>query len=225
MLHRLPLVDQFLERVNADLQVYIEVTLGHLFIAFGGLDAAGGHRLVGDQQQGPGGDLVIKPGDKERGGFHVDCHGADAAQVSLELLVMLPDAAVGGVHGAGPVIAVVVADGGRDRFLQVEGGQGGDFGWEIIVRRAFAADGGNRQDQVAEFVLFLEPAAFAEEQRGFRLDGAQQVHDGGGVGAAHAKVDHGDAFRRGVGHGLVLPADGDIEPLREHVQVVVEVDQ
>ena len=72
---------------------------------------------------------------------------------------MLPDAAVGRVNGASPIVPVMVADRRRDCFLQVEGRQGRHFWREIIVRCPLAADGRDRQDQVTELVLFLEAAA------------------------------------------------------------------
>jgi hypothetical protein len=109
--------------------------------------------------------------------------------------------------------------------LQVESGQGRDLGREIVVGGAFAADTGDRQDQVADVVLLFQAAALSQEKRSFWLDGAQQVHDRGGVGAAHPKVDQGDPFGGGIGHGFIKPADGDVEPVREHVQVIFEVDQ
>lgn len=57
------------------------------------------------------------------------------------------------------------------------------------------------------------------------MDGRQQVHDRGGVGASHPKVDERDALGGNVGHGLVASADGDVEPVRKHVQVIVKVDE
>ena len=162
----------------------------------------------------------------EKGGrLHVHRHDADASQIGLELLVIFPDAAVGRVDGARPIVTVMVADGGRDCFLQVESRQGRHLGWIIIVRGPLASDGGDRQDQVAEIVLSLESAAFAQEQAGFRVDCAQQVHDRGRIGAAHSKVDEGDALGGGVWHGLLESAYGHLEPLREHAQVIIEVGQ
>ena len=167
----------------------------------------------------------MKACDEDGGSLHVDRHGTDAPQVGFELFVMLPDAAVGCINGARPIVEIAVANGRRDSLLQIEGGQGRDFGREIIVRGAFAADGCNRKDQVAEFVLFLQPAALPKEEAGFGPDGRQQVHDRGGVGASHPKVDERDALGGDVGHGFLAPADGNIEPVRKHVQVIVEVDK
>ncbi len=46
MLDRLTVVDDLLERVDADAQVHIQIFLGDLLIARRGLDPAGCHRLV-----------------------------------------------------------------------------------------------------------------------------------------------------------------------------------
>jgi len=225
VLDRLAFVDQFLERVNADAQVDILVCLCDSPVAGGGLDAAVYHGFVRDEEQCPGGDLVVEAGDEQGGCFHVNGHGADAAQVGLEGLVVLPDAAVGRVNGARPIVTIVVADRRRDCFLQVEGGQGRHLGRKVVAGGAFAADGRDRQDQIADLVLFLEAAAFPQKETGLWLDGAQQVHDRGGVGAAHPEVDQRDAFGSDVGHGVALAANGDVEPLRERGQVGLEVDQ
>ena len=165
-----------------------------------GLDALRRHRLIGDQQQRAAGNLVVEPGDEDGRRLHVNGHAADPTQILLQLLIVLPHAAVGGIDRAGPVVAPMVADGGGDGLLQAEGGQRRHFRREIIIRGALAADGRNRQDEVAQLVLLLQPAAFAEEQAGLGLDGAQQVHDGRRVGAAHAEVDDGDAVGRRVEH-------------------------
>lgn len=124
-------------------------------VAHSGLHAFGDHRLIGDEEECAGRDFVVETGDENRGGFHVDPHAADAGEIFFEGLVVFPNPAVGGVDGAGPVIEVVVADGGRDRFLEGEGGQGGDFGRKVIGGGAFAADGGDRKNEVAEFVFAL----------------------------------------------------------------------
>ena len=75
----------------------------------------------------------MESGDEQSRCFHVDCHDTDQAQVGFEFLVVFPDTAVGCIHCAGPIIPFVVADGGRDGFLQAEGRQGRDFSGEIIV--------------------------------------------------------------------------------------------
>ena len=122
MFDRQAVVDQFFERIDADLQMHVQIVLCNLLVACSGLDAFGDHGLVRNQQQRAGRDFVVKAGAEQRGGFHVHGHGADLAQIFLEIFVMLPYAPVGGVDRAGPVILVVVADGGRDGLLQVESG-------------------------------------------------------------------------------------------------------
>lgn len=49
MFDRLPVVDQLLERIDADAQVHFQIFLRHLFVTRGGFDTAGNHRLVRDQ--------------------------------------------------------------------------------------------------------------------------------------------------------------------------------
>jgi hypothetical protein len=49
MFDRLPFVNQFLKGINADAQVHVQIFLSDLPVAFGGLYAAGSHRLIGDE--------------------------------------------------------------------------------------------------------------------------------------------------------------------------------
>src|SRR5205807_7144208 len=112
-------------------------------VAYDGFHALRNHRLIGDEQECAGRDFVIKTGDEDRGGFHVDPHAADAREIFFEGIVVFPNPAVGGVNGAGPIVEVVIADGGGDRFLQGECGQGGDLGRKVIGGGAFSADGGD----------------------------------------------------------------------------------
>ena len=127
----------------------------HEVVAECSLDAFGHHRLIGYQEKRAGGNFIMKAGDEDGGGLHVDPHAADASEIFLERLVVLPDTPVGGVDGAGPVIAVVVADGGRDRFLKGERRERRDLGREVIGGCAFASNGGDGKNEVAEFVLLL----------------------------------------------------------------------
>ena len=135
--------------------MHIHKLRAHNVIADSGLDAFGHHRLIGDQEERAGGNFIMEAGDEDGGGLHVDPHTTDASEIFLERLVVLPDAAVSGVDGAGPVIAVVIADGGRDRFLEREGRKRRDLGREVIGRCSFSSNGGNGQDEVAEFILLL----------------------------------------------------------------------
>jgi len=109
--------------------------------------------------------------------------------------------------------------------LEGEGGERGDFGREVVVARALAADGGDGEDQVAEFGTVLESAAFAEEEDGLGLDRAEEVHHGGSGGAAHAKINDRDFAGGGAGHRFVLAADGDAVPLGEEVDVAIEISE
>src|SRR5690606_25085869 len=142
-----------------------------------------------------------------------------------ELVVVLPHAAVGGVDGSGPVVVGQVADHGGNRALQLEGGQGRYFGQQVVVGRALAADGGDRQDQVADPVFLLHPATLAQKQHRCWMDRGQQVHHRGGIGTAHAEVDHADAVGGGVGHGMVQPPHLHAVFPGEEVHVVVKIGQ
>ena len=167
----------------------------------------------------------MEAGDKDGRRLHVNGHAPDPAQILLQLLVVLPHPPVGGVNRAGPVIAPVIANGGGDRLLQAEGWQGRHLRGKIIVGGSFPADGGDRQNEVADFVLLLQPAALSQEQACLGLDGAQQVHDRGGAGAAHAEVDDADAVGGGIEHRPVLAPHRHVVPLGEEADIVAEIDQ
>ena len=77
MLDRLPVIDQLLERIDANAQVHFQILLRDSFVTPGSLDSASDHRLVRDQQERPGGDLIIKAGDEQRRRFHVDRHNTN----------------------------------------------------------------------------------------------------------------------------------------------------
>ncbi|KAG0942691.1 hypothetical protein G6F31_014830 [Rhizopus arrhizus] len=190
-----------------------------------GLDPVGDHRLVRHQQQRAAGDVVGEAGGEHRGRFHVDGHAAHRPQPLLEGLVVFPDPAVGGVDGAGPVVVAEVAAHGRDRALQRERRQRRHFRRQVVARGALAADRGDRQHQVAQLVLALEPAALAQEQHRLGHHRRQQGHDDRGIGAAHAEVDHGDAVDGGTGHRPVQADDGRAGQLGKGMQVAAEVGQ
>ena len=48
----------------------------------------------------------------------------------------------------------------------------------------------------------------------------EQIHDGGGIGAAHAEIDDGDAVGGGVGHWAVGALDRHPVPVGEHLHVL-----
>ena len=158
--------------------------------------------------------------------LHVDGHRAGLAQVLLERLVVFPDAAIGGVDGAGPVVVVEVADHRRHRTLQRERRQRRHFRQLVVVRRAFTADGGNGQYQIANLVLALQPAALAEEQHGLGCDRRQQVHHRGRIRTAHAEIDHGDAVEGDARHRTIQPAHfAAANDAPEHVEITAEIGQ
>ncbi len=136
---------------------------------------------------------------------------------------MFPHAAVGGVDRAGPVVYFIISNGGRYGFLKREGREGRYFGRKIIVGSSFAPDGGDGQDQVAQFIAFFESPAFTQKQHRFGFDGGEQVHDRSGRGRAHAKIDEGDVVGRDAGHGTIGTHDRRVVPVGKQVQVVAEV--
>src|SRR5690606_32142142 len=221
--HRLAVAADQAQRLDPDLDVALHEARADLRVGGLGLHALGDHRLVADQQQRAGRDAVGEAGREHRGGLHVDGHAAHRAQALLEGGVVLPDPAVGGVDGAGPVVQAGVADRGRDRALQGERGQRRHLRRQVVVAGALAADGGDRQDQVAQLVLALQPAALAQEQHRLGRDGREQVHERGRVRAAHAEVDHGDAIGGGARHRAVRAHDLGAGQAREMAQVAAEV--
>ena len=79
MLDGLAVLDQLLQRLDADAQMRVGVLLRDLAVAAGRLDAAGRRGLIGDQQQRPGRNLVVEAGHEDGGGLHVDGHRPDFA--------------------------------------------------------------------------------------------------------------------------------------------------
>jgi len=223
MLNGNTLVDELLQGIDADLQMagYIVFVDGQ--IAFGGFDALGDHRLIAHQQERARGRLIEKAGHEYRRGLHVDGHGADFLQVFFEQVVVLPDPPVGGIDGAGPIIPLVVADGCGNGLLQRERRQGGHLGREIVVAGALSADGGNGQDQIADFGPVFDAATFAEEEYGLRLNRAEQIHDRGRGRAAHAEVDDRDAPSGRAGHRAILATHRHAMPLRKQFNVMFKI--
>ena len=76
---------------------------------------------------------------------------------------MLPHAPVRRINRARPVIPLVITDGRGDGLLQTERRQRGNLRRIIIIRRAFAADGRDGQDERTQFRHMFQPAALAEK--------------------------------------------------------------
>ncbi len=225
MFHGQPFIFQLAQGVDADAQVVFGIFSGDFLVAGCCFDAFGDHGLVGHKEECARWDFVGEAGDENRRGLHVDAHATDTAQITFQSDVMFPDAAVCGVNCARPIIAAVVADGGRNSFLQAERGQCGNFGWKVVVGSSFASNGRDGKDKVAEFIFLFESTAFAKEEDGFGFDRADEVHDGGGAGTAHAEVDNGDAAGSSVGHRTIHAAHFGFEALGEHVDVIAEVNE
>ena len=111
MLHRQAAIDQLVQRINPDAEMFVGEFARDLFVARCGLDAFGRHRLIRDEQQRASGDLVVESRDENRGRLHVYADATNLPQIRFELFIMFPHAAVGRINRARPVIAFVIPDG------------------------------------------------------------------------------------------------------------------
>lgn len=136
-------------------------------VVFGGFYVVGCYGLIVDKEECVCGDFVIKIGYEDGGGFYVDVYGVDFLEIGFECVVVFLDVVVGGVDGVGLVVVGEVVDGGGDGFLKCEGGEGWDFGWEIIVVCIFVVDGGDGEDEIVEFGVVFDVVVFVEEEYGF----------------------------------------------------------
>ena len=225
MAHGLSVALDELHCFNANAHVGFGEGAGHAVVAFLCLDTFGHHGIVRHQQEGSRGYMVEEAAGEEGGRFHINRHGACLAQVCFEAFVVLPHAAVGRIDRARPVVFGVVAQGRGDGALEHEGGQRGHFGWEIVVAGSFTADAGQGQDVVAQMCLVGDAAALAQEEACFGTDGTEQVHYEGGVGAAHAEVDHSNVARRHCAHIGTEAYGLHARQLCEDVHVVIEIGQ
>ena len=225
MVHRLLPLDDLAERLDTQLEVFGDEAGGHVMVARLRFDTVLFHGLVRHHEEGARGDLVRKAGREERGGLHVDARGMRQAEVLLEVRVVLPHAAVGGIDRPGPIILPPVAYGRRDGAQEREGGQRGHFRREVLVRRPFAPYGCDGEQVIAQPVRLLQSPAFAEEERRLGAYGREEVHDGGRIGASHAKVDDRNPVGRRVGHRSLRGQDGYAIVRREALHVGREVRQ
>ena len=167
--------------------------------------------------------MVGKPAGEECGRLHIHSHGTCGAQVLLEALVILPHAAVGGIYGTRPVVHPQVADGARHGTLQHEGRQRRHLGRKVVVACSLATYSGYGQYQVALLSLAAYAPALAQKEAGLGTDGTQEIHDDGGIGTAHAKVDDADAVGRGSTHVRRIVGLLHSEFLTEDIHIIVEV--
>lgn len=96
---------------------------------------------------------------------------------------------------------------------------------EIVIGSTFAADGGNRKDKIPYSIFLVYAAALAQKQACFGINGAEQVHDNGSIGASHTEIDNCHSFCAGRYHIGVFAEDGNIELFCENLYVLVEVGQ
>src|SRR6478609_11386434 len=116
------------QRLDSDLDVPLHVAVGNLAIRRLGLHSLWHHRLVTDQHQRARRNPIGEPRREDGRGFHVDGHRARLAQVLLEIVVVFPDAPVGRVDSAGPVVEIHIAEHRGYGTLQTECRQGRHFG-------------------------------------------------------------------------------------------------
>ena len=136
------------------------IGLRHLLVARFGLDAFGHHRIVRHEEERTGRYMIIKAAGEERSRLHIHAHRPRRPQIVLETLVMFPKASVCRVDRAGPIVVLIVTQGGRDGTLQHKSRQGGNFRREIVPARPLAADTGQRENIVAKRCFLRDAATF-----------------------------------------------------------------
>ena len=164
MFHRNTIINQLPQRVDADAQVLADKVLADHLVAFLGLDTLGHHGVVGHKKQCARRDFVVEADCENGGGFHIDSHAANLAEIVLEIVVVFPHTAVGGVDRSRPIVAAIVTNGGGYGFFEAKCRQRRHFRREIVVRGTFTTDSCDRKNQVADLVDFLDATAFAEKQ-------------------------------------------------------------
>ena len=109
------------------------VVFGHLFVALFRFDSLGHHGIVGHEEQRASGNVVEEAAGEERRRLHVHRHGSGGAEIVFECFIVFPDASVGRIDRAGPVVQPIVSEGSGDSALQHERRERGHFGREIVV--------------------------------------------------------------------------------------------
>ena len=86
------------------------ITCRHLTVAFARLHAFRCHGVIADQKECSRRDVIGEATSEKRCRLHIDSHCPCGAEILLELVVVLPDASVGRIDCAGPVIEAKVSD-------------------------------------------------------------------------------------------------------------------
>lgn len=120
MFNRDTVILYFREGLYANAKMIVCELTCDLLVALVCLDTAGDHRLVRDEEERSGGNLIGKTYGKDCCCLHVNGHCPRFNQVFFEAVIILPDPPVGGINGTGPVLEVVLHDGAGDGALQLE---------------------------------------------------------------------------------------------------------
>ena len=225
MSHGLSVALQESQGLNSDAYVGSSEIRSHMIVRALRLHTFGRHGVVAHQQEGAGRDVVVETAGEECRRFHIDGHSARTAQIGFELFVVLPNAAVGGVDRAGPIVQRSIAERRRDGALQHEGRQSRHLGGKIVVGRTLTANTGERQHIVAQLGLVGNATRLAQEQDRTGIDARKQVHDQRSIGRAHTEIDHRDSVGGGGAHIRVETYGLHVHLLAEHIDVIVEVGQ
>jgi len=218
-------VDQLLERADTDVEVGMHKIQAHLLIRRGCFNPLWGHGRIAHQKQGSGGDTIVETGREYGGRFHIDSLRPDVAQVLFKGFVMLPHPSVGGVDRSSPVIEAFVAYGSGNSLLQGKRRERRHFRWQVVVARAFTANGSDGQDKIPNVIFGLEAPTFAQKQYGLRTNSREQIEDGGRHGRTHPKIYEGDAVGRTTLNRLFASYDFNPVLLREKLQILPKICQ
>ena len=133
MLYSLLFIDNHAQGIDTDFHMLVDELLCDECIAFLCFHSFRYHRLIGNQQQGTGRNVVGKSGCEQGCRFHVHCHGTCLQQILFEVFIVLPDTAVGCINRTSPVVARMVADSRRNGTLKHKCRQGRNLGRIIVV--------------------------------------------------------------------------------------------
>ena len=201
------------------------VFLGHHRVTLVGFHTLRNHRLIGYQQQRPGRNVIRKARSKQRSRLHIHGHCAGLEQILLEVVVMLPDTAVGRIHRTGPIIPRVVTDGRRNRTLQHKCRQGRHLRRIIIVRSTLTTDGRNRQNQIPDLILLADTPTFTQEQTSLRMHRTQQVHDNRRIGTTHSEINDGNSLGMCRNHIGITAQNRNVKTFGKYLHIVIKIGQ
>lgn len=220
-----PVINKLVERVNTDFKMIVNVLFSNELIARKGFNPFGDHRLISNEEKGTSGNLVNESGGKNGSRFHINAHAANALEVFFKLIIVLPHAPVGSVNGSCPIIFLMLADGCRHGLLEAESGQSGHLRGHVIVAGTVTTNGSNGENEIAHLIFLLQPPALTEEEERTGLNGAEQINNGGSIGASHSKINNGDAHGSCIRHYMMNTIDRDIFPLSKQLHIEVKISE